>query len=323
MLEKTLALISGIEPGTVPVEGQVYFDELEIAALSGLLSAILYSPAPLRRRLQDHGISVVPADFYSEIPTLAEIDASFQSNRVNDFDYIFDDDVLSGMLDLLNAHAPQFTPAQEDDGSGNFFWTNSQFSYSDAMAYYCMLRHKKPATVLEVGSGFSTMIASAAIRANGVGEVICIEPYPRAFLATLPHVTVIQSPVQTIGVADFNRILKDGDCFFIDSTHTVKHDSDCIHLYLRILPKIVASIFVHAHDIFVPRTFGITELRDRQIYWTEQYLLYAYLVDNYRTKVTYSSSYNYMRHRAKLDKFMCGQYGSGGGSIWFEQQGRR
>ena len=35
-----------------------------------------------------------------------------------------------------------------------------------------------------------------------------------------------------------SQSLQDGDILFIDSTHTVKTGSDCLHIYLRLLPKI-------------------------------------------------------------------------------------
>jgi hypothetical protein len=63
-------------------------------------------------------------------------------------------------------------------------------------------------------------------------------------------------------------------------------------------------------------------MRDNQIFWAEADLLYAYLIDNKRTSVLYGSSYNYIKRKALLERFMNGQYGAGGGSIWFSQSGK-
>ena len=52
-----------------------------------------------------------------------------------------------------------------------FFWANPMFSSCDAMAYYCMIRRTRPQTVLEVGSGFSSLVALEALRANGQGQL--------------------------------------------------------------------------------------------------------------------------------------------------------
>jgi hypothetical protein len=52
-------------------------------------------------------------------------------------------------------------------------------------------------------------------------------------------------------------------------------------------------------------------------FWTEQYLLAAYLLDNPKCKVLYGSAYNYRFNRELLEAFMHGRFGAGGASIWF------
>ncbi len=138
----------------------------------------------------------------------------------------------------------------------------------------------------------------------------------------MPDVTLIRRPAQEVDAAFFNAELADGDILFIDSTHTVKHGSDCIHLYLHVLPEITHQIVVHAHDVFLPGTLSQRMLRDRQIYWTEQYLLYAYLLDNPRTRTLYGSEWHYRTDRAALRRFMHGRFAEGGASLWFSQAPR-
>ena len=72
------------------------------------------------------------------------------------------------------------------------------------MSYYCVIRDRKPKRIIEVGSGFSTFVASEAVAANGHGEIVCIEPYPRDFLRGLPHV------VKLIETIPADRALYDG-----------------------------------------------------------------------------------------------------------------
>ena len=131
---------------------------------------------------------------------------------------------------------------------------------------------------------------------------------------------LVNSRVQDLDVDFFNTHLSSGDILFIDSTHTVKHGSDCLHLYLSILPNLAHDLCVHVHDVFLPNTLSLETMRDSQIYWTEQYLLYAYLLDNPRTRTLYGSAYHYKRNPELLTSFMHGRYGSGGGSFWFEQR---
>jgi hypothetical protein len=320
MIEKTLAMIAGLAPGTYVPDAEVCYDEDELKALAALLNQLIYAPSQLRRRLQDFGVSVVPANFYSEVPLIRDLEHSFTTDRVTGYDYIFDKDYLGSFLPQLTEYASEFRPPHQEEMPGRYFWENTMFSYSDAMAYYCVIRLVKPQRIVEVGSGYSTLVASEAVEKNGFGEIICVEPYPRDFLPGVRHVReILRRPVQDLGVAFFNQALQHNALFFIDSTHTVKHDSDCIHLICKILPKIQHKIHVHVHDVFLPNAMSLNRSRDEQLYWTEQYLIHAYLTDNRRTRVCYSSAYNYLHHRDALDAMMGGVYGSGGGSIWFEQ----
>ncbi len=104
-------------------------------------------------------------------------------------------------------------------------------SYSDAMSYYSIIRHLRPKKVLEIGSGFSSLIALEALQKNGTGSLTCIEPFPREFLKKNTAIDLVQKPAQEITAQYINDTLDNGDILCIDSTHTVKHGSDCLHLY--------------------------------------------------------------------------------------------
>jgi predicted O-methyltransferase YrrM len=187
------------------------------------------------------------------------------------------------------------------------------------MAYYAMIRHLKPKRVVEVGSGFSTLVASAALAQNGSGEIVCIEPFPRPFLSSVPNVVqVVEKPVQQLDSAFFNELLGDGDILFIDSTHTVKAGSDCLHLYLRVLPALERKVMVHVHDVFLPEAMPQDWALNKHIYWTEQYLLLAYLLDNPRVKVWFGSNYHRLVNQEMLSNMMHGRGQAGGGSFWFQ-----
>ena len=86
------------------------------------------------------------------------------------------------------------------------------FSYSDAMAYYCILPHFKPQHVLEVGAGFSTLIVDEALKKNGGGRITLIEPYPTEFLRKLNSVEcVIESLAQDVPVAALINLVESAD----------------------------------------------------------------------------------------------------------------
>ncbi|WP_421998327.1 class I SAM-dependent methyltransferase [Reyranella sp.] len=314
MIAKTLAKLEGVAPGTYLGPESDCYDEDEIATLAAALRRLLYSPSELRRRLQAHGVNVVPANFYSEVPLIDDL----QRFPPPTYDRVFEADVLAAWLrDLTPLTADFDAPLQAGENEPVYRW-KCQFSYSDAPAYHAFVRKVRPRTIVEVGSGYSTLIARAA----GDGRIVCVEPLPRPFLRELAGVEVVQEPVQKIEPDYFNDTLSDGDILFIDSTHTVKHGSDCLHLYLKVLPEIRRDIYVHAHDIHLPGTMPLYYARDLQIYWTEQYLLYAYLLENPRTEVLFSSSYSHQRDRDALTAFMHGRHPPGGGSLWFRQRPR-
>jgi Methyltransferase domain len=302
------------------------FTREEFATLLKLARRAVWASPVTRRALQEHRINVIPATFYSDIPLLADLDTSFEfafADGPYNSPKVFDRPRMEKFLADIGKYADEFDPPVEGDPENpqGYFWRNPAFSYSDAMAYYCVLRYLKPGHVLEVGSGFSTLVALRALEKNERGKLSCIEPFPMPWLSALgDRLTLHVTPVQSLEPDFFNQNLTDGDVFFIDSTHTVKAGSDCLHLYLRVLPSIRSDVTVHAHDIYLPFPFDRVQA-ERHVYWTEQYLLYAYLLENPRTKVLYGSRYHRRLNKPQLDAFMRGRWKSGGASFWFSQSG--
>ena len=105
---------------------------------------------------------------------------------------------------------------------------------------------------------------------------------------------------------------------FIDSTHTVKIGSDCVYLYLVLLPAIAKPLLVHSHDVFLPFGMPVHWARERQHYWNEQYLLYAWLLHNSRARVIFGSAYAAHYLPAETAALMAGKAAAGGCSLWYE-----
>lgn len=302
---------------------QLTFRTLHRRALGALLAlearrllAVLRGRPDLLRLTQEAGVNIVPATFYANTPTLADIETSFEY-KGDEPPYlnpdVFDPDRMKTWLADLIPYARDFQPPAD-------FWNNGQFSFSDASCYYAMLRLLRPWHVVEIGSGFSTQVALRAIEDNGAGDITCIEPFPRPFLRLMP---IDLRELRAQDVTDLNLLLQDGDVLFIDSTHTVKTGSDCMHIYLRLLPKVRKRIYLHVHDVFLP--FGIPRewAEKLHIHWTEQHLLFAWLLDNPRAKVLYGSAYHGHFNSDLLESLMHGRHRPGGSSIWIEYDGRR
>lgn len=298
--------------------------EVEFNTLVRLARRAIRADTATKKALQERRVNVIPSNFYSEVPSVQDIETSFEFKFPDgpfNSPSVFKPEVLSDYLAVLDRYADEFHPPENGDvkAPAGYFWNNPAFGFSDAMSYYCVLRETKPEQVIEVGSGFSSLVALEALRKNGKGRLCCVEPFPMPWLAQLEgRLELIQAPVQSLEPAMFNERLKDGDVLFIDSTHTVKAGSDCLQLYLRIVPSLDASLMIHAHDVYLPFPMPRGHF-DRHTYWTEQYLLYAYLLENARTCVVYGSFYNHRFNHDALERLMRGRSRSGGGSIWWRQ----
>jgi hypothetical protein len=147
-----------------------------------------------------------------------------------------------GVLDAVDAHAAQL------EGLKNLF-DQSWFPSLDAAVAYTLVRERKPQRIVEVGSGHSTRVLSRAL--GGVGEIVAIDPAPRADIIDLPGVRVVPSTLQAAPLELFDG-LRAGDALFIDSSHILMPGSDVDILLNRVLPMLPAGVLIHIHDIFLP-----------------------------------------------------------------------
>ena len=156
----------------------------EIATIGPILRRLRWSNQGIRRKVQQWGVNVLPIGFYSDSPSLGEIDASFEYEEPQFPPYLngdlFYEEMQRTVLDKLTTFSQEFAPPVDGDAEkpSGYFWKSGQFGYSDAMAYYCFVRHLRPSIVLEIGSGFSTLVAMQAVGKNGTGAIHCVEPYP-------------------------------------------------------------------------------------------------------------------------------------------------
>ncbi|MEH6515086.1 MAG: class I SAM-dependent methyltransferase [Halioglobus sp.] len=298
--------------------------EKEFSQLIKLAKRVLWASPDVKKRIQEHKLNIVPANFYSSIPLMDDIETSFEYRQpgAEVFNHgIFDATKVNSFVDSISAYAYEFEfPIEGNpENPDSFFWANPAFSYSDAMSYYCVLRHFKPDHVLEIGSGFSTLVADAAIKKNGKGALTLIEPFPKPFLRKLDTVdSIIDKFVQDIAVSELTDLVDRSDIWFIDSTHTVKIGSDCLYIYLKVMPNVSTETIVHTHDIYLPYGMPKNQAQEKHIYWTEQYLLYAYMLDNPKIDVLFGSAYTKTALPEAMTKLMHGKYPGGGGSIWYK-----
>ena len=170
-----------------------------------------------------------------------------------------------------------------------------------------MIRHFKPKRIFEIGSGNSTYLSAQAVlkdkEDNGHKcELIAVEPYPNDVLkAGFPGLSeLISTKIQDIPLSEFNK-LKENDILFIDSSHVLKIGSDVQYEYLEILPRLNKGVIVHLHDIFLPAEYPREWVLKDYRFWTEQYLLQAFLAFNDNFEVLWAGSYIHLKHPDKLE----------------------
>lgn len=219
---------------------------------------------------------------------------------------------------------PETLPDTPDLGS--FYANNSQFSGLDARALFVLLREWRPARLVEVGSGYSTLLTADVNRRflDGAMELVCIEPYPRPFLVRkggLPGVTrLVQQRVEIVGLEPFLR-LQAGDVLFIDSSHVAKTGSDVNFLVFEVLPRLAAGVRIHIHDIHLPHEYLQEWVVGENRSWNEQYVVRALLMYSTAFRVLFGSAYACHRLTDLVRTALAHPRGDvyGGGSLWIER----
>ena len=271
-----------------------------------------------------HGFHVTPVHFYQPIPDTQSLPETLW-NRRSKLAGVHMNDAMQ--LDLLRDRFPKFRdeyegfPTKPTGEPGRFYLNNHLFEDIDALVAYCMVRHFKPRLIIEVGSGFSSLLLGEAATRNKHSALVCIEPFPREFLREgFPGLqSLMEKQIQDTDL-DFFSQLQSGDILFIDSSHTIKIGGDVNYLFLEVLPRLKPGVIVHVHDIFLPFDYRRDWVMKEFRFWTEQYLLQAFLIFNSKFEVLMANGYLNHYHRAQLKATFPSLSSWGGGSFWMRRK---
>ena len=183
-----------------------------------------------------------------------------------------------------------------------FYIKNTFFEYGDAEVYYQLIRQLKPKNILEVGSGYSTLIALEAIKKNEDKDkvktnITCIEPYENKWLDNL-NIEVLRKKIEDIDESYYSD-LKNNDILFLDSSHIIRPQGDVLKIFLEILPKLNKGVIVHVHDIFTPKNYPTRWLIQENKFWNEQYLVEALMMNENKYEIYLML--NYLKNNAYDD----------------------
>ncbi len=309
---------------------EVIRGNIDVAELSRFIAAVI--PTCLHRAnfleffrvCERHGFHVTPVHFYQPIPDTQSLPETLW-NRPSKLVGI--DMNGSVQLDLLRKRFPKFReeyeqfPTKPTGEPSRFYLSNGLFDGADALVAYCMVRHFQPDLIIEVGSGFSSLVSGEAAAKNNSSALICIEPFPQEFLKQgFPGLhSLIEKRVEDVDLNFFSQ-LGSGDILFIDSSHTVKIGGDVNYLFLEVLPRLKPGVIVHVHDIFFPFDYRRDWVMDEFRFWTEQYLLQAFLTFNSEFEVLMSNSYLGRYYKEDLKATFPSLASWGGGSFWMRRK---
>lgn len=240
----------------------------------GILTGIEHAPI-----FQRAGFHIVRDHFYEPIPNTSEIDPEIWE-RPSAMPGI--DMNLEGQLAYLRDAADLIAEYQTRPAEPGF-------GGIDGAMLYAAVRKFRPSRIIEIGAGQSTVISLQAIERNGVGHITSIDPFPPPYLAESPSFKLISSRVERMPLSIFEE-LAENDILFIDSTHVIRIGGDVNYEILEILPRLKPGVVIHIHDIFLPNQYPQWWIIKERRFWTEQYLVQAFLAFNDRFSILWSSS---------------------------------
>lgn len=269
-------------------------------------------PDPIRRVVQQ--ARTRPGHYYSPYPDLNEL-AARDDVFAPRAEFAGIDLRESEQLALLETFAATAaTLPWTDDPQPDlrprlrYHYGNRPYAHGDGLFTACMLAHAKPRRYVEIGSGYSTLLA-LDVRdrlLTGVDtEIVSIEPYPAVLRELLAgerpeRFRLIEQKAQDIDPALIES-LEANDVLLIDSTHVAKAGSDVNHIFFELLPLVAPGVYVHVHDVFANFEYPREWVFQRRA-WSEAYLLRSFLQFNDAFEVVFWGAWLAEHHPERFDR---------------------
>jgi len=259
------------------------------------------------KRLQDREYFIAKPHFSNPIPDkryLTSYDGYWKRNFPC-YGLQFRDEQQLLLCDHLSSFAPEIDELPNDVFDPQ---KNQSFLDMDLEFLYGMIRLIKPKKFIEIGAGWSSIIARHAIKRNERDghrcEHIIIEPYRSGYFTEYFKSAdgYISKPIQEVPVTTFNCLSCD-DILFIDTSHIAKYGSDVNYLYFYIVPNVAPGCYIHIHDIFIPYDYPEKWVFENNMFFSEQYLVMAFLMFNNTFQIELAAQYLSQKYRERLNRF--------------------
>ena len=278
-------------------------------------TAALLRPSGAETTVRDvfakHGYYLLPKHYDLPIPDELDMTGDFYERGSGLVGVDMNDkDALALLENLFPRYVQEFRsliPTHRTNNPKQFYLLNGAYMAIDSHVYYAFIRHFNPKKIIEIGAGYSTLLAACAgaqnLKEKGSSpRLIAVDPYPNELIKEgFPGLSqLIESKVQDVPL-DLFTSLERGDILFIDSSHILRSGGDVQMEYLEILPRLSSGVIVHIHDVSLPRAYPRIYF-ETQHYWNEQYLLQSFLAFNSRFKVLWPGNYMMIQYPEKVCK---------------------
>ena len=265
----------------------------------------------VREIFSGRGFHFLRPHYYLPIPDKADLDAGYHLAGSGLPGLDMNDAAGLGLIEkVFPRYLAEFREripldAGPEGDPKRFFLLNGTFMAVDAQVYYALIRHFRPARIVEVGGGRSSLLAGIACGRNREesgrdSRLEVIEPYPgEMFNGEVPALSeLLPVKLQEVPLDRFTS-LRAGDILFTDSSHVLRAGNDVQMLYLEIFPRLAPGVLVHVHDVSLPRPYPAA-YAENGWYWNEQYLLQAFLAFNSRFEVLWAGNHLLLRYPGKV-----------------------
>jgi hypothetical protein len=316
--------------GSMPPEAAMPFINVLAPLISHMTTTGLGTDACLA-----HGCLPLPVHYYSPVPDLTDLNNRQVWTRRSNLPGI--EWNMAEQLALLALIGGRFggecnwPPAPTGDPM-QYYTENNSFIFGCAAGTHCMIRYSLPGHVIEIGSGYSSLVINGALELNARDisrscEYTIIDPYPQQFINPgLSRLNKLMGQrVETVNPVVFQQ-LQANDILFIDSGHTVRIGSDVNFLILEILPLLNPGVIIHFHDIPMPYEYPAAYYTNPafRMLWTESYLLQAFLCHNNQFRILLALDCIMREHLPEFKQAFCHYdpaiYHNGSGSFWIQKR---
>ena len=201
---------------------------------------------------------------------------------------------------------------------GKNYLHNKYYPTPDAEIYAAMILDTKPLNIIEIGSGFSTIIAKTIVsQIDNDCKIITIDPEPRTAIKHFADM-IIYKPIEDLKLKEIPTNKKK-TILFIDSSHITRSRGDVPCIYNKILPNLPSGTLIQVHDVFLPFDYPF---KYQERLYTEQYILHALLSYSTKYKIIFATHYMVRKHPKLMQEVFGYIVGKDdlyhGASLWFK-----